>query len=67
MTPMERYLITLQHAKASFRAYTAAPSDQTFVMACEAVNDHQEARTAFLNTLQKGSQTDPFHQPHTDT
>lgn len=48
MTCVERYLFTLQAAKAAFKLYASAPSDQTFTMACQAVNDHQEARQTFL-------------------
>lgn len=48
---MERYLLTLRAAKAALVAYAHAPSDQTFVLACEAVNDHQKARRAFLKDM----------------
>lgn len=48
MTCLERFLFTLNAAKAAMRAYASAPSDQLFVLACEAVRDHQEARATFL-------------------
>lgn len=66
MNAVKRYLFTLNAAKAAFRAYAAGPSDQTFVLACEAVNDHQDARERFLEVYKKGSQIDPFKTP-TDT
>lgn len=63
MNATERYLFTLRAAEAALKAYAAAPSYQTFLLACEAVNDHQDAHKRFVEVYSKGSNPDPFETP----
>lgn len=58
MTYLERYLFTLQAAKAAMRAYGLAPSEPLFQHALESVAAFQRATQGFMEFYGK-------HPPHT--